>query len=303
MRVTRASPGTPLARSCTRCRIRKLLALRYGPRMRRGLATAACCLIAAPTAAAEVKQAQSVMPPGQSGFVSAPCLVDSAACDPHLTDQIPLFTDFQYKNSMLGQPGAEETPKAGVRIVRDAYGVPASLRRHRGRHVVGHGLRDRPGPPLPDRGLQARDDRDAQRDPRQGGPRGRHRRPARLLHAGRAGADDREPARRPPDALAGVRRRRQRLDRRGRTRTRPRCRPNTSRSAPRRSTRRCTRWPRSASSWRGRRPATTARSSRTCEAFQARRAEGVQPRVSAAHPGPVGNRAAAIRACSRRGPA
>ena len=93
--------------------------------MRRGLATAACCLLAAPSAAAEVKQAQSVMPPGQSGFVSAPCLADSSACDPHLTDQIPLFTDFQYKSSMLGQPGAEETPKAGVRIVRDAYGVPA----------------------------------------------------------------------------------------------------------------------------------------------------------------------------------
>src|SRR5688572_24361073 len=93
--------------------------------MRRGLATAACCLLPAAPAAAEVKQAQSVMPPGQSGFVSAPCLVDSSACDPHLTDQIPLFTDFKYKNAMLGQPGAEETPKAGVRIVRDEYGVPA----------------------------------------------------------------------------------------------------------------------------------------------------------------------------------
>src|SRR5688572_33009910 len=90
--------------------------------MRRGLATVACCLAAAPPAAAEVKQAQSVMPPGQSGFVSAPCLVDSSACDRHLTDQIPLFTDFKYKNAMLGQPGAEETPKAGVRIVRDEYG-------------------------------------------------------------------------------------------------------------------------------------------------------------------------------------
>ena len=93
--------------------------------MRRGLATAACCLLAAPPAAAEVKQAQSVMPPGQSGFVSAPCLVDTSACDPHLTDQIPLFTDFKYKSSMLGQPGAEETPRPGVRIVRDEYGVPA----------------------------------------------------------------------------------------------------------------------------------------------------------------------------------
>ena len=99
------------------CRIRKLLALRCGARMRRGLATAACCLIMAPSAAAEVKRAESIMPPGQSGFVAAPCLVDSSACDPHLTDQISLFTEFEYKNSMLGQPGAEETPKAGVRIV------------------------------------------------------------------------------------------------------------------------------------------------------------------------------------------
>ena len=94
--------------------------------MRRGLAIAVCCsLLAAPSAAAEVKQAQSVMPPGQSGFVSAPCLLDSSACDPHLTDQIPLFTGFQYKSSMLGQTGTEETPKAGVRVVRDEYGVPA----------------------------------------------------------------------------------------------------------------------------------------------------------------------------------
>lgn len=65
------------------------------------------------------------MPPGQSGFVSAPCLLDSSACDPHLTDQIQPFVDLEYKNSMLGQPGVEETPKAGVRITRDEYGVPS----------------------------------------------------------------------------------------------------------------------------------------------------------------------------------
>ena len=93
--------------------------------MRWGLATAACCLLAAPTAAAGVKRAESIMPPGQSGFVSAPCLLDSSACDPHLTDQISPFVDFEYKNSMLGQPGVEETPKAGVRITRDDYGVPS----------------------------------------------------------------------------------------------------------------------------------------------------------------------------------
>ena len=65
------------------------------------------------------------MPPGQSGFVSAPCLVDGSACDPHLTDQIGLFTEFEYKDAMLGQQGEEESPRAGVRIVRDAYGVPS----------------------------------------------------------------------------------------------------------------------------------------------------------------------------------
>jgi penicillin amidase len=86
---------------------------------------ACCCLLAAPPAAAEVKRAESIMPPGQSGFVSAPCLVDSSACDAHLTDQIQPFVDFQYKNSMLGQPGTEETPKPGVRVVRDDYGVPS----------------------------------------------------------------------------------------------------------------------------------------------------------------------------------
>ena len=93
------------------------------------------CLLAAAPAAAEVKQAQSVMPPGQSGFISGPCLAASsqpdgdssaAPCDPHLTDQIDPFTEFEYKNAMLGQPGVtEETPAPGVRIVRDEYGVPS----------------------------------------------------------------------------------------------------------------------------------------------------------------------------------
>lgn len=108
----------------TGCRTRKLLALRYAM-MRTGLAIAACCLVVAPAASAAVKRAESVMPPGQSGFVSASCLTDGSACDPHLTDQIDLFTGFEYKNAMLGQPGEEEIPRPGVRIVRDAYGVPA----------------------------------------------------------------------------------------------------------------------------------------------------------------------------------
>ena len=100
--------------------------------MRRGLATAACCLLAAPTAGAAVKQAESIMPPGQSGFVSSSCLAENQAsgtydsCDPHLTDQIPLFSKFEFKNSMLGQKTGEPAqPKDGVEIYRDAFGVPS----------------------------------------------------------------------------------------------------------------------------------------------------------------------------------
>ena len=100
--------------------------------MRRGLATAAGCLLAAAPAYAEIRQAGSVMPPGNSGFVSAPCLAENQAsgtydsCDPHLIDQIPLFTSFDYKNAMLGQKaGSPDTPKTGVEIYRDAYGVPS----------------------------------------------------------------------------------------------------------------------------------------------------------------------------------
>jgi len=100
--------------------------------MRIGLATAAVCLAAATPAYAEIKQAESVMPPGNSGFVSGPCLAENQAsgtyeaCDPHLIDQIPLFTEFNYKSSLLGQkPGGPIVPKDGVEIYRDDFGVPS----------------------------------------------------------------------------------------------------------------------------------------------------------------------------------
>ena len=108
------------------------------------------------------------MPPGQSGFVSAPCLADCSACDPHLTDQIPLFTDFEYKNSMLGQPGAEETPKAGVRIVRDEYGVPAVYGDTEDDMWWGMGYAIAQDRLFQIEAVQARDHRHAQRDHRQG---------------------------------------------------------------------------------------------------------------------------------------
>src|SRR5437763_4146826 len=75
-------------------------------------------------AAARIVQAESVLPPGESAFVSIPG-VASGTGSPHLYDQQQLFIDFHRKNDMLGQPGGEEDPKAGVKIVRDAYGVPS----------------------------------------------------------------------------------------------------------------------------------------------------------------------------------
>ena len=57
MRVTRASPGTRLARPCAAAASGNCW-LYATAAMRRGLATAACCLLAAPSAAAEVKQAR-----------------------------------------------------------------------------------------------------------------------------------------------------------------------------------------------------------------------------------------------------
>jgi penicillin G amidase len=82
-------------------------------------------LAAFPTAApARLIQAQSVLPPGQSGFVSVTGLPNGTG-SPHLTDQTPLFLDYRFKSALFDQPGEESTPRQGVRIVRDAYGVPS----------------------------------------------------------------------------------------------------------------------------------------------------------------------------------
>ena len=82
-------------------------------------------LLALPASSmAGVERAGTVLPPGQSGFVSAAGLADGTG-SPHLFDQTQLFLDFSFKPAGFGQPGAEERPRPGVRIVRDAYGVPA----------------------------------------------------------------------------------------------------------------------------------------------------------------------------------
>ncbi len=75
-------------------------------------------------AGAAVKRAGSVLPPGQSGFVSNAGVADGSG-SPHLYDQTDLFVRFDFKDALFGQPGEEESPRAGVRIVRDSFGVPA----------------------------------------------------------------------------------------------------------------------------------------------------------------------------------
>jgi penicillin amidase len=92
------------------------------------LALATAGLIAgasASAASAAVLKAEAVLPPGQSGYVSIPG-VASGTGSPHLTDQTPLFIDFQLRPFGFNQPAATtEAPAPGVKIERDSFGVPA----------------------------------------------------------------------------------------------------------------------------------------------------------------------------------
>jgi penicillin amidase len=94
----------------------------------RGLALIGClaaALASAASASARVVQASSILPPGESGYVSL-LGVASGGGSPHDYDQQQPFIDFVRKNAMLGQPGtAESVPMPGVTIVRDGYGVPS----------------------------------------------------------------------------------------------------------------------------------------------------------------------------------
>ncbi len=84
-------------------------------------AAALALALAIPAAAAAgVRSAESVLPPGQSGFVPP----DDSTPSPHLTDQVSLFENFAFKPAGFDQPGQVESPRAGVTITRDAYGVP-----------------------------------------------------------------------------------------------------------------------------------------------------------------------------------
>ena len=59
-----------------------------------------CALLPA-TAAAKVLRAESVLPPGQSGYVSATGLLEGTG-SPHLLDQTELYENFEYKSSCSG---------------------------------------------------------------------------------------------------------------------------------------------------------------------------------------------------------
>jgi penicillin amidase len=76
------------------------------------------------TAGAKVLEAHDVLPPGQSGYVSIPGVLTGTG-SPHLTDQVDLFANFRYKDHTYHQSGETTSPRAGVEITRDAFGVPA----------------------------------------------------------------------------------------------------------------------------------------------------------------------------------
>ena len=81
-------------------------------------------LVLAAPAQAKVLKAEDVLTPGQSGFVSLTGVL-SGTGSPHLTDQVELFTNFKFKPHTYNQPGETTSPRPGVQITRDSWGVPA----------------------------------------------------------------------------------------------------------------------------------------------------------------------------------
>ncbi|HEX4895218.1 MAG TPA: penicillin acylase family protein [Solimonas sp.] len=84
-----------------------------------------------PGPAGLVQKAETVLPPGQSGFWNlAGQALGSATGDPadygaHVDDQRLLYWGFDAKPGALGtKPGTPVIPRPGVEIYRDSYGVP-----------------------------------------------------------------------------------------------------------------------------------------------------------------------------------
>ena len=198
-------------------------------RRARALAIAALLLGRRRDAAhARVIGAETVLPPGQSGFVSI-AGVTSGTGSPHLNDQTGLFTSFRYKSALFNQAGATDHAEGRGEDRARALRRARDHRRQRLRRLVGRGLRGGAGPAVPARAVPPRHQRPAGRDPGRLLPRRRPDRPPRLLHRRRAGPDDR---RDPADAAAarrGLPRRHQRLGRRGAHRPGASCRASSPR--------------------------------------------------------------------------
>ena len=150
---------------------------------RAALAVAALLALASPAAAqAGVLSAETVLPPGQSGFVPP----DGQPDNPHLDDQIALFEAFAFKPAGFDQPGSRRV--AARRRDDHARRLRRAERpgRIEPRRLVRRGLRRRPGPPGRARAVPAR---------KPGPPRrGAGREPARVATSSRAATTTRAPS-------------------------------------------------------------------------------------------------------------
>ena len=89
-----------------------------------GMALAVAALVVPASASARVIRAGDILPPGQSGFVPLSG-VPSGTGSPHLTDQVERFLAFGFKPHGFDNPAKSvETPRSGVKIERDDWGVP-----------------------------------------------------------------------------------------------------------------------------------------------------------------------------------
>jgi penicillin G amidase len=92
------------------------------PRQLAGTVAALVALLLATPASARLIQAETILPPGQSGFVGP------GGQSPHSQDQLSLFEKLIFKSEPLGGgPGGSSPsePRPGVTIRRDDFGVPA----------------------------------------------------------------------------------------------------------------------------------------------------------------------------------
>src|SRR5205823_13450786 len=88
------------------------------------VATALVAAIASAPAGARIRRAVDILPPGQSGYVSLSGLPNGTG-SPHLQDQTPLFLKHRFKPDLFGLPAeSTESPRSGVTIRRDRFGVP-----------------------------------------------------------------------------------------------------------------------------------------------------------------------------------